>query len=133
MDAFVDLYNQSGFAHLTIGNWIMFMIAGVLVYLAITKEYEPLLLIPISFGMVLANFPLADLGSYGDGIIGIIYEKGIKNNHFCINKENMIPTPKLVKNPPIEITDTLNRALQTGAIAWRVENGRKHLRWVDTL
>ncbi|MBA7522713.1 Glutaconyl-CoA decarboxylase subunit beta [subsurface metagenome] len=78
MDAFVDLYNQSGFAHLTIGNWIMFMIAGVLVYLAITKEYEPLLLIPISFGMVLANFPLADLGSYGDGIIGIIYKNGIK-------------------------------------------------------
>ncbi len=78
MDAFVDLYNQSGFAHLTIGNWIMFMIAGVLVYLAITKEYEPLLLIPISFGIVLANFPLADLGSYGDGIIGIIYKNGIK-------------------------------------------------------
>ena len=77
MDAFVDLYNQSGFAHLTIGNWIMFMIAGVLVYLAITKEYEPLLLIPISFGMVLANFPLADLGSYGDGIIGIIYKNWI--------------------------------------------------------
>lgn len=56
----------------------MFLIAGVLVFLAITREYEPLLLIPISFGIVLANFPLADLGSYGEGIIALIYESGIK-------------------------------------------------------
>jgi len=56
----------------------MFLIAFVLVYLAIKKEYEPLLLIPISFGIVLANFPLADLGAYGEGIIGLIYEGGIK-------------------------------------------------------
>jgi len=38
-----------------------------------------------------------------------------------------------VKNPPIEIKDTLNRALQSGAIAWQVENGRKRLRWIDYL
>lgn len=78
MDSFLDLFNQSGFAHLGWGNWVMFLIAGVLVFLAITREYEPLLLIPISFGIVLANFPLADLGSYGEGIIALIYESGIK-------------------------------------------------------
>jgi oxaloacetate decarboxylase beta subunit len=78
MDSFLDLYNQSGFAHLSLGNWIMFLLAGILIFLAITKEYEPLLLIPISFGIVLANLPLADLGSYGKGIIGLIYESGIK-------------------------------------------------------
>jgi len=50
----------------------------ILVYLAIKKGYEPLLLIPIGFGIVLANFPLADMGSYGEGIIGLIYEGGIK-------------------------------------------------------
>lgn len=72
------LVQQSGFANLTVGNYIMFLIAFVLVYLAIKKEYEPLLLIPISFGIVLANLPLADLGAYGDGIIGLIYEGGIK-------------------------------------------------------
>jgi sodium ion-translocating decarboxylase beta subunit len=72
------LVQQSGFANLTLGNYIMFLIAFVLVYLAIKKEYEPLLLIPISFGIVLANFPLADLGAYGEGIIGLIYEGGIK-------------------------------------------------------
>lgn len=78
MDSFLDLFNQSGFAHLGWGNWVMFLVAGVLVFLAITREYEPLLLIPISFGIVLANFPLADLGSYGEGIIALIYESGIK-------------------------------------------------------
>ena len=72
------LVQESGFANLTVGNYIMFLIAFLLVYLAIKKEYEPLLLIPISFGIVLANFPLADLGAYGDGIIGLIYESGIK-------------------------------------------------------
>ncbi len=69
---------DSGFAHLTVGNWIMFTISAVLVYLAIKKGYEPLLLIPIAFGVVLANFPLAEMGSYGKGIIGLVYEKGIK-------------------------------------------------------
>jgi oxaloacetate decarboxylase beta subunit len=78
MDSFLDLYSQSGFAHLGWGNWIMYLIAGVLVFLAITREYEPLLLIPISFGMVLANLPLADLGAYGEGIIALIYNSGIK-------------------------------------------------------
>ena len=78
MDSFLDLFNQSGFAHLGWGNWVMFLVAGVLMFLAITREYEPLLLIPISFGIVLANFPLADLGSYGEGIIALIYESGIK-------------------------------------------------------
>jgi oxaloacetate decarboxylase beta subunit len=72
------LVTESGFANLTVGNYIMFLIALVLVYLAIKKEYEPLLLIPISFGITLANFPLADLGAYGEGIIGLIYEGGIK-------------------------------------------------------
>jgi oxaloacetate decarboxylase beta subunit len=72
------LVQESGFANLSVGNYIMFLIAFVLVYLAIKKEYEPLLLVPISFGIVLANFPLADLGAYGKGIIGLIYEGGIK-------------------------------------------------------
>ncbi|MCK4295915.1 MAG: sodium ion-translocating decarboxylase subunit beta [Candidatus Marinimicrobia bacterium] len=56
----------------------MFIIAGTLIYLAIVKKYEPLLLIPIGFGTILANLPLADLGSYGNGIIALIYKQGIR-------------------------------------------------------
>jgi oxaloacetate decarboxylase beta subunit len=78
MEKLLKLFVDSGFANLDWTNWIMFAVAGLLVYLAIKKHYEPLLLIPISFGMVLANFPLANMGSYGEGIIGLIYEGGIK-------------------------------------------------------
>lgn len=78
MDEIIRLFSQSGFAHMTLGNWVMYGISGTLVFLAIRKEYEPLLLIPIAFGMVLANFPLAKMGSYGEGIIGLIYSGGIK-------------------------------------------------------
>lgn len=78
MEHLIKLIYDSGFANLNFGNWVMFALSGLLVYLAIKKQYEPLLLIPIAFGIVLANYPLAQMGSYGDGIIALIYEKGIK-------------------------------------------------------
>ena len=78
MEELLKLLSQSGFAHLGWGNWVMFALSAVLVFLAVKKEFEPLLLIPIAFGIVLANFPLAEMGSYGDGIIGLIYEGGIR-------------------------------------------------------
>ncbi len=78
MDAFWKLLGQSGFAHLSLGHLVMFVVAGVLIYLAIVKQYEPLLLIPIGFGAILANLPLAEMGSYGEGIMSLIYRTGIK-------------------------------------------------------
>jgi sodium ion-translocating decarboxylase beta subunit len=78
MEHLLNLILDSGFANLNFGNWVMFAVSGLLVYLAIKKQYEPLLLIPIGFGIVLANFPLAQMGSYGNGIIALIYDKGIK-------------------------------------------------------
>ena len=56
----------------------MFVIGGTLIFLAITKKYEPLLLIPIGFGTILANLPLAEMGSYGNGLMALIYNQGIK-------------------------------------------------------
>lgn len=78
MDTFLELVGGSGFANLTVGHWVMYAIAGVLIYLAIRKEYEPLLLIPIGFGIILANFPAANMGSHDPGIMGLIYQSGIK-------------------------------------------------------
>jgi len=78
MDTVLQLLKESGFAHLSWTNWVMFLIAGTLIFLAIVKKYEPLLLIPIGFGAILANLPLAEMGSYGDGIIALIYNSGIK-------------------------------------------------------
>jgi carboxybiotin decarboxylase len=78
MEIIRTLVEQSGFANLGLGNLAMFVVAGVLIYLAVTKGYEPLLLIPIAFGAILANLPLANLGSYGDGIMALIYDAGIR-------------------------------------------------------
>jgi oxaloacetate decarboxylase beta subunit len=73
-----QLFAQSGLATLTLGNAAMFAVAGTLIYLAVTRGYEPLLLIPIGFGALLANLPLAHMGSYADGVLGVIYDAGIR-------------------------------------------------------
>ncbi len=78
MDIFIQLAQQSGVANLGFGNLVMFVVAGILIYLAITKEFEPLLLIPIGFGAILANLPLANLGADGEGIMAVIYDAGIR-------------------------------------------------------
>jgi len=78
IEDFAKLLMNSGFAHMSIQNWVMYIISATLVYLAIKKGYEPLLLIPIAFGIVLANFPLAEMGSYGKGIMGLIYRTGVE-------------------------------------------------------
>ena len=55
--ALVSVWTDSGFASLTIENIIMILVGLVLLYLAIAKDYEPLLLLPIAFGDIMANFP----------------------------------------------------------------------------
>jgi len=65
----------------TWGRIIMFLIVGILFYLAIAKGFEPLLLLPIAFGGLLANIPLAGIGG-AEGMLGIIYNMGIANGFF---------------------------------------------------
>lgn len=61
LGAIVGLWQTTGFTSLTVGHLIMIAIASILMYLAIVKKFEPLLLLPIAFGMFLANLPLAGL------------------------------------------------------------------------
>ncbi len=77
----VNLVNSSGFAKLGWENYVMLLIAGVLIYLAIAKQFEPLLLLPIAFGMFLVNlFPsimaAPENGSNG-GLFYYLYQ-GVK-------------------------------------------------------
>ena len=78
METVTQLLQSSGFMNLDFRNIVMFAVAGILIYLAIRKNYEPLLLIPIGFGAILANLPLAEMGSHSEGIINLIYESGIE-------------------------------------------------------
>lgn len=60
-ETLLDLWRNSGFAALTVKELIMILIAGVLMYLAIARKFEPLLLLPIAFGILLVNLPLGGL------------------------------------------------------------------------
>jgi len=69
-----NLIHQTAFANITIGNVIMIVVAIVLLYLAIAKDYEPLLLIPISFGMLLVNlYPQISAAPTADSDGGLLY------------------------------------------------------------
>lgn len=82
-----QLIQEFGFMHLTWRHLVMFVVAGCLIYLAIRKGFEPLLLVPMGFGALMANAPLAEMGA-GDQFVGggaghppliqLIYEYGIK-------------------------------------------------------
>lgn len=67
--------------HQTWGRVIMFFITFLLFYLAIAKDFEPLLLLPIAFGGLLANIPIADIAG-PEGFLGIIYSMGIESGLF---------------------------------------------------
>jgi len=67
----------------SIKNLIMILVGGVLIYLAIKKEFEPVLLLPIGFGAILANLPLTGITDAGEGgFLGVLYQAGIKTELF---------------------------------------------------
>ena len=57
---------------------VMWLIGLTLIYLAVTRQYEPLLLLPIGFGIILANLPLTQLMDPGDGLLWRFYHYGIE-------------------------------------------------------
>ena len=74
-DTLIRIWEMSGFANATWQQLVMILVSFVLIYLAVVKQFEPLLLLPIAFGMLLANFPMTDLlaGPLGDQPGGLLY------------------------------------------------------------
>ena len=70
-----------GLANFTLGNAVMITAALILIYLAVFKEIEPVLLLPIGFGCLLANIPLAGMTA-AEGMMGVLYNAGIKTELF---------------------------------------------------
>ncbi|MBK9923807.1 MAG: sodium ion-translocating decarboxylase subunit beta [Anaerolineales bacterium] len=70
-----------GLLHFTWGNAVMILAALILIYLAVFKEIEPVLLLPIGFGCLLANIPLAGMTA-AEGMTGVLYNAGIKTELF---------------------------------------------------
>jgi sodium ion-translocating decarboxylase beta subunit len=70
-----------GFLAFSAGNALMILVGGILITLAIVKEYEPVLLLPIGYGCILANIPLTGM-SDGNGLFGVLYRAGISTELF---------------------------------------------------
>jgi len=77
----MQIWQSTGIANFEWGNVLMVAVGLLLIYLAIAKEYEPLLLLPIGFGGILANIPIAGI-SGPDGLLGILYHSGIDTGIF---------------------------------------------------
>jgi oxaloacetate decarboxylase beta subunit len=75
-----ELIYSSGVVSLTGGNLVMWLVAFVLLYLAIKKQYEPLLLLPIAFGILVVNLPLTFLMEPEHGLIWFFYHYGIEQD-----------------------------------------------------
>ncbi|MDF2523203.1 MAG: glutaconyl-CoA decarboxylase subunit beta [Clostridiales bacterium] len=87
-------------------NLVMFIVGGILIYLAIAKDYEPMLLLPIGFGAILANIPLSAAISKvagEEGFLTVLYRSGIANELFpvliFIAVGAMIDFKPLLQNP----------------------------------
>jgi sodium ion-translocating decarboxylase beta subunit len=81
MDNLISLWASSGLAQVAGGQAVMMLVGFVLLYLAISRGFEPLLLVPIGFGTVLANMPGTDFLQAG-GLLYMIYHAGIETGLF---------------------------------------------------
>lgn len=81
MEKLLKLWQSTGLYHIEPGQIVMMLICLALIYLAIRKGFEPLLLIPIGFGGLLANIPVANMAE-GAGILHLFYEVGLPTSVF---------------------------------------------------
>lgn len=84
LDFLLNWFKSTGIANITSGQVIMICLGLGLIFLAITKKYEPLLLLPIGFGCILVNLPLTGLMEPGEGIIWFIYQYGVLTEAFPV-------------------------------------------------
>lgn len=109
MDIFFDFLQTTGFVQMTLGNLVMIVIGIVFITLAITKDYEPLLLVPIGFGVMVGNIPYISsmtLGVYDVGSVLYYIYFGVSQGIFppliflgigaMTDFSTMLSNPKLI-------------------------------------
>ncbi|WP_214000338.1 sodium ion-translocating decarboxylase subunit beta [Arsukibacterium sp.] len=131
MDALNTLIASTGIVHFTVGQVVMMLVGFLLLYLAIARGFEPLLLLPIGFGAILTNIPLAGMGEPG-GLLYMIYEVGIGTGIFPLlifmGVGAMTDFSALIANPRMLL---LGAAAQFGIFATLF--GAIALNWVPGL
>ena len=78
IETIIYMFESCGIVHLTPKMIIMWFLGMSLIYLAIKKKYEPLLLLPIGFGILVANLPMTNLMNPEDGLLWKFYHYGIQ-------------------------------------------------------
>ena len=81
LEQFVEVARASGLYQIEMGQVLMILIGLGLLYLAIVRKFEPLLLVPIGFGGILSNIPGVEIAT-GDGILHLVYEVGVATGVF---------------------------------------------------
>ena len=81
MELFEQLWSGSGLAQITVKQTAMLLVSLLLLYLAVAKKFEPLLLVTIGFGGLLSNIPGVEIAT-GDGLLHLIYMIGIETGAF---------------------------------------------------
>ena len=120
MDGLMQLFGYSGFANATPGHLLMILVGMVFIYLAIRYEYQPILLVPIGFGILIGNTPFIEhggmvLGIYQDGsVMNYLYQgvlKGIFPPLIFLGIGAMTDFSPLISNPKLIL---LGAAAQLG-------------------
>ena len=120
VSGFFQFFQYTGFANVTLGHVVMLVIGSFFIYLGIAKEYEPLLLVPIGFGILVGNIPFFEgvglqLGIYEEGsVLNILYYgvlKGIYPPLIFLGIGAMTDFSALLSNPKLML---LGAAAQIG-------------------
>ncbi|MFO7830383.1 MAG: sodium ion-translocating decarboxylase subunit beta [Desulfuromonadaceae bacterium] len=118
MDILVQFLHTTAFAGLTLGHVTMMVVGGVFIFLAIRYEYEPLLLLPIGFGIIMGNIPAVEgmaIGVYDDGsVLNYIYygvREGIYPPLIFLGIGAMTDFSTMLSNPKLVL---LGAAAQVG-------------------
>lgn len=85
MEILFDFLQSGAYGNITWGNVLMLAVGGIFLWLAITKDYEPLLLVPIGFGILIGNIPFSpgmNLGVYEEGSVLSILYQGVSQGYY---------------------------------------------------
>lgn len=131
METLNTLWNTTGIVALSAGQALMIVVGMILIYLAIVRRFEPLLLLPIGFGAILTNIPLAGMNDPG-GVLYAFYSVGISTGVFPLlifmGVGAMTDFSALLANPRMLL---LGAAAQFGIFATLI--GAIALNWVPGL
>jgi len=102
-------FAYTGFSNVTFGHILMIVIGLLLIYLAISKEFEPMLLIPIGFGILIGNIPFKDAGLQlgifeENSVLNILYQgitKGVYPSLIFLGIGSLIDFSSLIANPKL--------------------------------